>query len=170
MTFGYLFPQNGGDKEHLKKMWNLFLLFCLFIRLHQRLIPERNEGILKMCASSYALAIAKCIRTSSSCTFSTSPKLFCWSRRKGYPFCFLYIFPWFGTIKKILLWNIPLTQLKITLINNATQLKFRFSVMFVIHNRISKTAYFLSLFVFLYNLFLFDFSFFLSCNYNYDYN
>ena len=113
-----------------------------------------------MYASSCAFTVVNCIGISKSCTSVTSPKRFCWSRGNRYPLGFLYIISWFWAIKKNLPWNNPLTQLKITVINKAIQLKFSFRVMFVIRNRISKITYFLSLFVFFYILILFHLSYF----------
>ena len=72
-----------GHKTLFEETPNPSLLFCLFIRLHQRLIPEGNEGNLKkMYAISCVFIVVECIRKSKSCTFFTSLSLFCCSRRK----------------------------------------------------------------------------------------
>ena len=117
MSFWYLFRQNGGD---IKKM---SLLLCLFIRLHQRLTSDGNDGNFKKCMPVAALSL--------SLNILEYPKAV-------HSFRFLHVFLWFNTVETNFPRNIFLSQLKITVINVATQLKPRFCVMFVLLNLFRK--------------------------------
>ena len=129
-------------KTVFEKILNPSLLFYLFIRLHQWLTSKGNEGNLKIHTSSCVCTIIEWTRTSKCCTFFTSPSLFRWSRRKG--LCILFdfcSFSWFNTAGSNFPWNIPLSQLKITVINVVTQFRSRFCVMLVLHDCIWKRIY-----------------------------
>ena len=99
------------------------LLLCLFIRLHQRLISDGNEGNFKKCVPVAA--------SSLSLNILEYPKAV-------HSFRFLHVFLWFNTVETNFPRNIFLSQLKITVINVATQLKPRFCVMLVLLNLFRK--------------------------------
>ena len=68
-----------------------------------------------MYASSCALTVAECIRTSKRCTFFTSLVFFAEAEEKGCIFFSLSVcFPWINTVEGNLPWNILLAQLKVT--------------------------------------------------------
>ena len=99
------------------------LLLCLFIRLHQRLISDGNEGNFKKCVPVAA--------SSLSLNILEYPKAV-------HSFRFRHVFLWFNTVETNLPRNIFWSQLKITVINVATQLKPRFCVMLVLLNLFRK--------------------------------
>ena len=92
-----------------------------------------------MYASSCAFTVVECIRRSKRCTFFTSLVFFAEAEERGCIFFSLSVcFPWINTVEGNLPWNIPLAQLKVTVM---LRLKPRFREIIVLRNHVSKTTY-----------------------------
>ena len=143
MTF-LCFHKMVVTKNSIQENMNPILVILPLYQVILVINPWGKWGKLKKCMPVAVPSLSwNILEHPKAAHYLTLPVPFVLKQKKGvmYPFHFLHIFPWLNIVEKNLPWNILLAQLKITVINVASQLKPRFRVTLVLCNSISRKAY-----------------------------